>query len=199
MISDDGDTEQQRIGRDRGDGNDDAERSELRRDGHVRILPRRDERSVPRRRHPMAHPKKIVQPDDLPVRKTHSQVVTVAGGTLVFVAGMTSRSEKDASPVHPGDMRAQVRQVCQNIGRALRSVGADFSDVVKTTTFTTDVEEYHRVADERFKYFTRDLPTSALIGVQRLSAPELMVEIEAMAVIPARGARATPTRRKRRR
>ena len=130
----------------------------------------------------MAHPKKIVQPADLPVRTTHSQVVTVAGGTLVFVAGMTSRSEKDASPVHPGDMRAQIRQVCQNIGRALRSVGADFPDVVKTTTFTTDV-------DERFKYFTRDLPTSALIGVKRLSAPELMVEIEVMAVIPARRAR----------
>ena len=144
----------------------------------------------------MAHPKKIVQPADLPVRKTHSQVVTVAGGTLVFVAGMTSRSEKDAVPVHPGDMRAQVRQVCQNIGRALRSVGADFSDVVKTTT---DVEEYHRVADERFKYFTRDLPTSALIGVKRLSAPELMVEIEAMAVIPAgrNGATRRPARRRK--
>ena len=133
----------------------------------------------------MTHPKTIVQPADLPVRKTHSQVVTVSGGTLVFVAGMTSRSEKDASPVHPGDMRAQLRQVCQNIGRALRSVGAGFPDVVKTTTFTTDVEEYHRVADERFKYFTGDLPTSALIGVKRLSAPDLMVEIEVMAVIPA--------------
>src|SRR5438128_6940534 len=112
---------------------------------------------------PMPRPKTIVQPGDLPVRKTHSQVVTVTGGTLVFVAGMTSRSEVDASPVHPGDMRAQVRQVCENIGRALRSVGADFSDVVKTTTFTTDVEEYHRVAEERFEYFTRDLPTSALV------------------------------------
>jgi 2-iminobutanoate/2-iminopropanoate deaminase len=133
----------------------------------------------------MSQPKKIVAPPDLPLRPTHSQVVTVTGGTLVFVAGMTSRSEADASPVHPGDMRAQLRQVCQNIGRALRSVGAEFSDVVKTTTFTTDVDEYHRVADERFKYFQRDLPTSALIGVQRLSHPDLMVEIEAMAVIPA--------------
>ena len=133
----------------------------------------------------MPQPKKIVQPADLPLRKTHSQVITVTGGTLVFVAGMTSRSEVDASPVHPGDMRAQVRQVCENIGRALRSVGADFADVVKTTTFTTDVDEYHRVADERFKYFQRDLPTSALIGVKRLSHPDLMVEIEAMAVIPA--------------
>ena len=132
----------------------------------------------------MADPKRIVQPKDLPLRDSHSQVVTVTGGTLVFIAGMTSRSEKDATPVHPGDMRAQLRQVCENIGRALRSVGGDFSDVVKTTTFTTDVEEYHRVRDERFKYFKKDLPTSALIGVVRLAHPDLMVEIEAMAVIP---------------
>ena len=133
----------------------------------------------------MANPKRIVQPKDLPMRKSHSQVITVTGGTLVFIAGMTSRSEKDATPVHPGDMRAQLRQVCENIGRALRSVGGDFSDVVKTTTFTTDVEEYHRVSDERFKYFKKDLPTSALIGVVRLAHPDLMVEIEAMAVIPS--------------
>src|SRR3989304_3746224 len=137
----------------------------------------------------MAHPKKIVQPVDLPVRKSHSQVVTVTGGTLVFVAGITSRSEKDATPVYPGDMRAQIRQICENIGRALRSVGADFSDVVKTTTFTTDVDEYHRVSDERFKYFKKDPPTSALIGVKRLAHPDLMVEIEVMAVMPTDRAR----------
>jgi enamine deaminase RidA (YjgF/YER057c/UK114 family) len=53
-----------------------------------------------------------------------------------------------------------------------------------TSTFTTDVEEYHRVSDERAKYFRNDLPTSALIGVVRLAHPNLMVEIEAMAVIP---------------
>ena len=133
----------------------------------------------------MANPKRIVQPRDLPLRKSHSQVVTVTGGTLVFIAGMTSRSEKDATPVHPGDMRAQLRQVCENIGRALRSVGGDFSDVVKTTTFITDIEEYHRVSDERLKYFKKDLPTSALIGVVRLAHPDLMIEIEAMAVIPS--------------
>ena len=137
----------------------------------------------------MAHPKKIVHPPDLPLRKSHSQVVTVTGGTLVFVAGITSRSEKDATPLYPGDMRAQLRKVCENIGRALRSVGADFSDVVKTTTFTTDVDEYHRVSDERRKYFTKDLPTSALIGVKRLAHPDLMVEIEAMAVVPTKRAR----------
>ena len=132
----------------------------------------------------MSTPKRIVQPKDLPVRKSHSQVVTVTGGTLVFIAGMTSRSEIDAQPVHRGDMRAQLRQCCENIGRALRAVGGDYADVVKTTTFTTDVDEYHRVNDERAKYFKSDLPTSALIGVVRLAHPDLMVELEVMAVIP---------------
>jgi enamine deaminase RidA (YjgF/YER057c/UK114 family) len=67
----------------------------------------------------------------------------------------------------------------------MRTVGGDYSDVVKTTTFTTDVDEYHRVRDERYKYFQSDLPTSALIGVKRLAHPDLMVEIECMAVIPS--------------
>lgn len=132
----------------------------------------------------MANLKAIVQPPDLPVRDSHSQVVAVTGGTLVFISGMTARSEKDAKPVYPGDMRAQLRQVCENIGRALRSVGGDYSDVVKTMTFTTDVGEYQRVRDERFKYFKRDLPTSTLIGVTQLADPLLMVEIECVAVIP---------------
>ena len=138
----------------------------------------------------ITNPKKIVQPPDLPVRRSHSQVITVRGGTLVFIAGMTSRNERDASPVYPGDMRAQLRQVYENIGRGLRAVGAEFSDVVKTTTYTTDVDEFRRVViDERFKYFKRDLPTGTLIGVERLAHPDLMVEIEAMAVIPTRRAK----------
>jgi len=86
----------------------------------------------------------IVQPENLPKRRTHSQVVAVTGGTLVYIAGMTSRSEKDARPIHAGDMRAQVRQICENLDRALHSVGGEFSDIVKTTIFTTDVEEFRK-------------------------------------------------------
>ena len=134
---------------------------------------------------PLTRHKRIIQPRDLPIRSTHSQVVTVTGGTLVFISGITSRSEKDATPVHAGDMRAQLRQVCENIGRALRAVGADFGDVVRTVTYVTDIDEYFRVYDDRWKYFTSDLPTSTLIEVKRLAHPDLMIEIEAMAVIPA--------------
>ena len=128
--------------------------------------------------------KRIVQPKDLPHRGTHSQILGVAGGTLVFIAGMTARSEKDATPMHAGDMRAQVRQVCENLGRALRSVGGEFSDIVKTTIFTTDVEEFREANEIRYEYFKSDYPTGSLIGVKQLAHPDLMVEIEALAVVP---------------
>lgn len=107
--------------------------------------------------------KKIVQPKDLPKRATHSQVVTVTGGVLVFIPGMTSRSEKDAAPVHGGDMRAQVRQICENLARALRSVGGEFSDIVKTTIFTTDVDEFRNANEVRYEYFQSDYPTGSLM------------------------------------
>ena len=111
----------------------------------------------------------------------YSQAVKAAG--LVFVSGQ-GPFDPGTGAVVGSTIEEQTRQVCENIGRALRSVGGDYSDVVKTTTFTTDVDEYHRVNDERRKYFKTDLPTSALIGVKRLADPALMVEIECMAVIP---------------
>jgi enamine deaminase RidA (YjgF/YER057c/UK114 family) len=97
----------------------------------------------------MSNPNKIVQPKDLSVQQSHSQVVTVTGGTLVFIAGMTSRREIDAQPVHRGDMRAQLRQCCKNIGHALRAVGGDYADVVKTTTFATveRLERFERASE----------------------------------------------------
>ena len=80
-------------------------------------------------------------------------------------------------------MRAQLRLVCENIGIALESVGALFADVVRTTTYTTDIDEYYRCSDERFKFFKDPLPTSTLLGVNRLGMPDMLVEIEVEAVI----------------
>jgi hypothetical protein len=60
----------------------------------------------------MANPKQIVQPSDLPVRKSHSQAVAVTGGTLVFIAGMTSRSEKDR---HAGSSKRHARAVAPGV------------------------------------------------------------------------------------
>lgn len=95
----------------------------------------------------------------------YTPVVVVKSSELahIFVAGRTARLPN--GDVHPiGDMRGQIRHVCENIGKALESVGATFADVARTVTYTIDIDEYYRVYDERFKFFRnrcRPVPCSA--------------------------------------
>jgi enamine deaminase RidA (YjgF/YER057c/UK114 family) len=79
-------------------------------------------------------------------------------------------------------MRAQIIQVGENIKACLEAVGATLEDVVKTTTYVTDIEEYFKHSDARLRYFGSAIPTSTTVEVRRLAAPEYMVEIEAFAV-----------------
>lgn len=100
----------------------------------------------------------------------------------VYVAGRTSRLP-NGELACKGDMRGQIRLVCENIKIALASVGATLEDVVRTVTYVTDVPEYYRACDERFKYFTEPLPTSTVLGVSRLGLIDMLVEIEVEAIM----------------
>ena len=98
--------------------------------------------------------------------------------------GPTARA---AEIVGIGDMRAQMRKTCENIGKGLAYAGATFDDVVRSTTYVTDIEEYYRCSDERFQFFRNNRPASTLIQVSRLGHPDYIVEIECEAIIePAR-------------
>ena len=132
----------------------------------------------------MAKPKTIVQPGDLPVRKTHSQVITVTGGTLVFVAGMTSRSEVDASPVWPGDMRAQIRQVCENIKAAVEAAGGTMDDICRVDVYIRNMEQFEAIHKVRREYFREPLPASTMVEIVKMTHPDYLIEINAIAVIP---------------
>src|SRR5882757_4412836 len=130
-----------------------------------------------------------IQPEKLHVRKDgdkvlYSQVMVVeVGGTRqIFVAGQTPRDRRGHC-VGPGDMRAQIAQVAQNIKDALEAAGATLADLVKTATYVTDIDEYFRHQDVRMRYFAQALPTSTTVQVARLSRPEFMVEIEAFAIV----------------
>ncbi len=79
-------------------------------------------------------------------------------------------------------MRAQIRQVGENIKHALEAAGATLADIVKTTTYVTDVAEYLKHSDIRLEYFFA-LPTSTVVEVRRLAHPDLWVEIEATAIV----------------
>jgi enamine deaminase RidA (YjgF/YER057c/UK114 family) len=137
----------------------------------------------------MAAKRERIQPDGLHTRKSgdqilYSQVVVVEVGDTkqIFVAGQVAR-DRDGNCVGKGDMRAQIEQVGENIKAALDAAGATLADVVKTTTYVTDMDEYFKHQDMRMRYFADALPTSTTVQVVRLSRPEFMVEIEVFAIV----------------
>lgn len=110
----------------------------------------------------------------------YSHAVSVEGRRLIFVSGQLSR-DRDGNTVGRGDMRAQLRQVGENVKTALEAAGASLKDLVKTTTYVTDIDEFFKHVDVRTDYFGPALPTSTTVEVRRLSHPDFLVEIEAVA------------------
>jgi enamine deaminase RidA (YjgF/YER057c/UK114 family) len=115
-------------------------------------------------------------------RLLYSHTVVAEGGRMVFIAGQLSRNGEGVL-VGRGDMRAQIRQVCDNVRAALAAAGADVADLVKTTTYVTDIDEFFKHVDVRSEYFGADPPTSTTVEVRRLAAPEFLVEMDAIAVV----------------
>jgi enamine deaminase RidA (YjgF/YER057c/UK114 family) len=65
----------------------------------------------------------------------------------------------------------------------LEAAGAGLGDLVKTTTYVTDIDEFFRHADVRMRYFGSAMPTSTTVEVRRLSDPDFMIEVDAVAVV----------------
>ena len=115
----------------------------------------------------------------------YTHVVEVTGPSkTIYIAGQIA-FDKDGNVVGAGDMKAQAEQVFKNLQAALTSAGAKFSDVVKMNTFITDMDKAPAVREVRARYFGDTTPASTLVQVVHLARPELMLEIEVVAVIPA--------------
>lgn len=131
--------------------------------------------------------RKNINPDTLYRRvvsghQLYSPVVTVKGGTLVFVSGLVPR-DRDGNNIGKGDMAAQIRQIGENLRLSLEAAGGSLKDLVRVCIYVTDIDEFFRHVDVRQQYLGEALPTSSTIGVSRLSHPDFMVEIEAFAVL----------------
>ncbi|HET9686363.1 MAG TPA: RidA family protein [Pseudolabrys sp.] len=114
-------------------------------------------------------------------RVLYTHVVVAETQSLIFISGQLAR-DKSGNIVGPRDMRTQIRQVGENLRAALEAADASLADLVKTTTFVTDIDEFFRHVDIRHDYLGVALPASTTVEVRRLSHPDLMVEIEAIAV-----------------
>jgi enamine deaminase RidA (YjgF/YER057c/UK114 family) len=129
---------------------------------------------------------KHINPDTVSKPSNYTHLVEATGARIVFISGQVP-IDKDGDIVGAGDLAKQAEQVFQNIQACLASVGASFADVSKMTTF---IVGYQASRDRpiltavRQKYLPAENPPgSTLIGVQSLATPDIMIEIEATAVL----------------
>jgi reactive intermediate/imine deaminase len=113
----------------------------------------------------------------------YAHVVTApAGGRLVYCAGAVALGP-DGEVVAEGDIVGQTRQVMENLRMALEAAGATFDDVVKVTNYVVNVEDWRQVLPVRAEYLKEPYPASSFVEVSALMLPELLIEIEAVAVV----------------
>jgi reactive intermediate/imine deaminase len=107
-------------------------------------------------------------------------------GDHVFVSGTVAHDE-NGKLVGAGDMYAQAKQAMRNIERALAQAGATLADVVRTRMFVTDIDRFAEVARAHGEAFGEIRPAATCVAVAALVEPEMLVEIEAEAVVGAGG------------
>lgn len=114
-----------------------------------------------------------------------SPVVKVTGGQTVYISGQVAL-DASGKLVGRGDFRAQTQQVFENIKAALAAAGADFSHVVKLNMYVLDRSQLPVLREVRDLYVnTRTPPASTLVEVRGLAQDDFLLEIEAIASLPA--------------
>jgi reactive intermediate/imine deaminase len=115
----------------------------------------------------------------------YSHVAEVSPGRLVYISGQVAL-DPAGELVGPGDLRAQARQVFENLRAALAAVGAGFDQVVKLNYYLVDASQLPVVREVRDQYLDpRRLPASTAVEVRRLFREDVLIEVEAVAALPA--------------
>lgn len=125
-----------------------------------------------------------INPADLPTPSTYTHVVVATGSRWVFIAGQEPE-DQEGSVVGHGDLAAQARQVFANLGRALAAAGASPEQVAKITIYVVAHRpEYLPIIEQgRVALFGDHKPADTLVGVETLSQPGYLIEVDAIAVI----------------
>lgn len=103
-------------------------------------------------------------------------------GDLVVLSGQAALDEH-GEIVGEGDFEAQAEQTFSNLRRVLEAAGSSLEKVVKVTIFLTDMSNFPRIVELRGRWFTPPWPADTIVEVSSLALPELMIEIEAIALV----------------
>jgi enamine deaminase RidA (YjgF/YER057c/UK114 family) len=115
--------------------------------------------------------------------RSYSPAVITEGGRVVWLAGHLAAEDADGNSLE-GDFDGQVRCIFRKLDATLRDAGGTVADIVTMTVFIIDVTNNTRMVELRKEFFSEDAyPASTLVTVAALNRPELLVEINAIAVI----------------
>jgi len=127
-------------------------------------------------------PIQYVNPSNIAPPRGYSHVVK--DGNTVYIAGQVAR-DCDGKTVGVADAKAQMKQVCRNLGDALAAVGGNLSHLVKINVFMTHREDIPAFREIQAQYLSTDNPpASTLILCSGLADPDFRIEIEAIAIVP---------------
>ena len=117
---------------------------------------------------------------------TYSQAVRIETGDALWihVSGQIA-IDLAGNLVGPGDLRAQTRQVFENLKAILEANGATFADAVKIGTYLTTLDDLAGMREVRSEYLTAEPPASTAVQVVALVVPEALIEIDLVAAVPA--------------
>jgi len=117
--------------------------------------------------------------------KLEEQLAATASGKgrIVFVSGMTAR-RPDGTIAGIGDISEQTRQVCENIKAAMESAGGSLDHVCRVDVYVRNMEHFEQIHAVRRQYFKPPLPASTMVEITKMTSPDYLIEINAIAVIP---------------
>jgi enamine deaminase RidA (YjgF/YER057c/UK114 family) len=126
---------------------------------------------------------RFLNPEGLFKPSTFSQIAVTEGDKVVYISGQTSR-DPTSKIVAVGDVKGQAEKVFANLRTAIEAVGGSMADIAKITTFVVNLQPDDRVwIGEMVKKHFPKPPAHTLVGISALAAPELLIEIEAIAVL----------------